>query len=52
MKITPRQLQILLAMLRDTFEIHMPYGYVKREARIALYEEIINQQSDELKEIE
>jgi hypothetical protein len=51
MIISEKQLQLLLQTLNDSIPF-VNYFTLDKEARIRLYEQILNQQSEELKEID
>jgi len=52
MMISEKQILILLQCLRDTLGVHSPEFTLPNQHRVELYAQIINQQSEELKEIE
>ncbi len=51
MKLSEKQAQMLFIILTDSIAIHAPIGF-KREDRIKLSQDILNQQSNELKELD
>lgn len=52
MKISEKQLLMLLDIAKDTCKINDILGGYEPETRISLVNEVINQQSDELKNVE
>lgn len=50
MIISEKQLLVLLEWFKETLNLHMPEG-LSIEQRVKIYNQIINQQSDELHEV-
>jgi len=51
MRITEKQLQILMMILSDSIKVDMNIFCVSYKCRVSLYEQIINQQSEIINEI-
>jgi hypothetical protein len=52
-KLSAKQAQYLLAVLKDTLDMRgFPFGGYTSEQRLAIYNEIVNQQSTVVKELE
>ena len=52
MKVSEKQLLMLMDILKDTLRIAGPIGGYDPQTRLQLTNDLINQQSNELKEIE
>lgn len=52
MKISEKQLMIMFDVLKDSLRIAGPFGGYDPQTRLQLVHDIINQQSDTLKEVD
>ena len=52
MKVSEKQLLMLMDILKDSLRIKGPFGGYEPEIRLQLVNDLINQQSNELKEID
>jgi hypothetical protein len=52
MKVSEKQLLMLMEILKDSLKIRGPFGGFDPQTRLQLINDLINQQSNDLKEID